>query len=138
MKTVVYTCITGGYDVLRPVPDEDAGRFDFVCFTDDMGMETFGQWKLRPMPSELDGLSDIKKQRVVKICPHRYLPEYEASVWIDANIGIVGNLYRFINKNIDFNVYSFWTKIHPSRKTIFEEINACIKYSKDNTDIMKN
>ena len=37
------------------------------------------------MPQELDGLSNVKKQRMVKICPHKWLREYDLSVWVDGS-----------------------------------------------------
>ena len=37
------------------------------------------------MPQELDGLSNVKKQRMVKICPHKWLREYDFSVWVDGS-----------------------------------------------------
>jgi len=47
-----------------------------------------GAWKLRPIPEELKHLSNVKKQRVIKICPHRYLKEYDISIWVDGNLEI--------------------------------------------------
>jgi hypothetical protein len=47
---------------------------------------------MMPIPKELQYLSDVKKQRVVKICPHRYLKEYDISIWVDGNFSIVGSI----------------------------------------------
>ena len=45
-----------------------------------------GIWKLLPIPDELKHLNNVKKQRIVKICPHRYLKDYDISIWVDGNI----------------------------------------------------
>ena len=84
MKVAVYTCITGGYDSLKDplVVNKDV---DYICFTDNARLNS-NVWKIRSIPEELKMLSNVKKQRIVKICPHRYLPEYDVSVWIDGNI----------------------------------------------------
>ena len=83
-RKVIYTCLTGGYDRLEQ-PAAIAPDWDYICFTDNMRMKG-GAWKLRPIPEELKHLSNVKKQRVIKICPHRYLKEYDISIWVDGNI----------------------------------------------------
>lgn len=82
-KIVCYTAITGGYDGLKD-PFVLSEGVDYVCFS-DRPLES-GIWKTRSMPAELDGLDQVKAQRVVKICPHRYLPEYGVSIWVDGNV----------------------------------------------------
>ncbi len=50
------------------------------------------------MPEELDGLDDVRRQRVVKICPHRYLgPKYDISIWVDGNVLIVGDMKKLVS-----------------------------------------
>lgn len=71
MKAVVYTCITGGYDSLKD-PLVVSKDVDYICFTDNMNLIS-NVWHIWPIPNELKLLSDVKKQRIVKICPHRYL-----------------------------------------------------------------
>lgn len=88
MKKVVYTCISGQYDILTD-PVFINKEFDYVCFTDQPFYSEV--WQIRPIPEELNSLSQVKKQRIVKICPHRYLPEYDLSIWVDGNIIIKGD-----------------------------------------------
>ena len=90
---VIYTCITGGDDELLPIKYITPG-FDYICFTDDLTMHVPYNWQLRPIPEELQGYSKVKQQRLIKIQPHKYLPEYEESIWIDGSIEIVGDLNR--------------------------------------------
>ena len=133
-KTVCYTCITGGYDSLKEpltVPD----NIDFICFTDDMQLKS-AVWRIKPIPEELQFLSDVKKQRIVKICPHRYLSEYDVSVWIDGNILVKGDLNSFIS-HYDLSQVPFYTRAHPCRNCIYDEMEACKQLGKDKSEIMQ-
>lgn len=122
---VCYTCITGGYDKLH-VPVECKG-IDFICFSDRPACAPV--WQFRQIPEDLRYLSLVKQQRVVKICPHRYLREYDTSIWVDGNISIIGDLSKFIRQyNLDRT--PFYTRIHPSRHCIYAEAQACIDLGK--------
>ena len=76
-KTVVYTCISGQYDILKD-PLFISKDVDYVCFTDQPFYSTI--WQIKPIPTELDYLTPVKKQRCIKINPHKFLPEYDISV----------------------------------------------------------
>ena len=126
-KIVVYTCITGGYDNLMK-PSVVTPGVDYVCFTDNKDLRS-DIWKIRPMPEELSGYSKVKQQRAVKILPHRYLKEYDISVWVDANVDLRGNLKEYL-KSFDFNKYSVFIPEHPARKCIYKEKVECVRIKK--------
>ena len=67
MKKVVYTCISGQYDILTD-PVFINKEFDYVCFTDQPFYSEV--WQIRPIPEELNSLSQVKKQRIVKRFVH--------------------------------------------------------------------
>ena len=93
MRVVCYTCITGGYDSLKQPLMQSSGA-DFVCFTDHLVPSSI--WQLRSVPAELSALTNVKKQRVIKACPHRWLQDYDVSVWIDGNIQPCGDIISFV------------------------------------------
>lgn len=126
-KIVVYTCITGGYDNLIK-PSIVTPGVDYVCFTDNPELKS-NIWKIRPIPEELLGYSKVKQQRGVKILPHRYLPEYDISIWIDANVDTKGNLNEYL-KGLDFTKYSVFIPEHPARKCIYKEKAECLRQKK--------
>lgn len=130
-KNVVYTCITGGYDILDD-PSEVSPDFDYVCFTDSEEMKS-NVWKFRPIPKELEGLSNVKKQRCIKICPHRFLPEYNLSIWIDGSVLVLKDPMPFINKTCANG--SVFIPKHPARNCIYTEEIAVLKMHKDSKDI---
>lgn len=86
-KYVVYTVLTGGYeDVLQPLVCDS--RFDYILFSNDYSEERIGIWQIRPIPPIVD-LSDNKRlSRYPKSHPESMLAEYNASLYIDANIQI--------------------------------------------------
>ena len=126
-RIVVYTCITGGYDSIKE-PSFVTPGVDYVCFTDNLSMKS-KTWDIRPIPDELLGYTKVKQQRGVKILPHRYLPEYDISVWVDGNMDVKGNIVDYL-KTFDFNTYSVFIPEHPARKCIYKEKDACVRIKK--------
>lgn len=133
-KIVCYTCITGNYDrLLDPlvVPD----NIDFICFTDNLH-QLSNIWQIRSVPKDLDGLSNVKQQRIVKICPHRYLSEYDVSIWVDGNFLIKNDLNKLLAQ-YDLDKNPLYTRIHPCRNCIYDEAQKCIEIGKDYADIIQ-
>ena len=84
-RKVIFTCLTGGYDRLEQ-PAAVAPDWDYVCFTDTDGQD--GVWRLRKIP--VDSPDPVVRSRFPKILPDRVLPEYDYSVYMDANLCITG------------------------------------------------
>lgn len=133
-KKVVYTCITGDYDSLCN-PKFLTDGFDYVCFTDNKTIKS-DVWDIRPLPKETEGLSQVKKQRFVKINPHLLLSEYDMSIWVDGNVTLKGDLNKFV-KNVITSDCSVYVPKHPQRDCIYAEANAVVKMGKDKSDITR-
>lgn len=127
-KKVVYTCITGGYDSLVEPKVISAG-FDYICFTDNLELKS-NVWDIKPLPKEIDELSQVKKQRYVKINPHKLLGDYELSIWVDGNVELKGDLNDFISKKIKDDDIICVPK-HPQRNCIYEEERTVVAMKKD-------
>lgn len=127
-KRVVYTCITGGYDAIID-PKVITKGFDYICFTDNMKMES-NVWDIRPLPKETEGLSQVKKQRYVKINAHLLLSDYDVSIWVDGNVTIKSNLNEFLSKFLRSD-YSIYVPKHPARDCIYSESKAVVAMKKD-------
>lgn len=127
MKIVIYTCIVGNYDTL-PQPKVTDGRFDFVCFTDNAAIASNpGMWQIRPIPHEADALSPTRRSRYVKMLPHLAFKEddYEASVWMDANIRICkADFYDTVTGMAEAEVKIAQVP-HIQRDCIYDEIGKC-------------
>jgi len=131
LKTkVIYTCITGGYEnIVDPSYVQD--DFDYICFTDNTNQNS-KVWQFRPIPSELQNLSKIKQQRIIKICPHKYLPShYKESIWVDGAIDILGDMNEFIQNYCNNPNKSVYIRKHPKRNCLYIEANICMRMKKD-------
>lgn len=129
---VIYTCITGGYDTLL-TPKVFDNDYDYICFTDNMSLPSNG-WTLKKIPEELNGLSNVKKQRIIKICPHKYLKEYDMSVWVDASVKLTSSVSSYVNDKCKKENGHIFIPQHPNRSCIYDEASVCIKCKKDTSD----
>ena len=77
-KLVIYTVIIDGYDTLKE-PEFLDENCDYVCFTNDKKL-TSEIWQIRLI--EETHLDNTRLQRMYKILPHRFLSEYEYSIYI--------------------------------------------------------
>ena len=127
-KKVIYTCITGEYDQLIE-PSFINYDFDYICFTDNQNLKS-EVWDIRPLPKETEGLTQIKKQRYVKINAHKILPEYDLSIWVDGNVSIKSDLNVFIGKVLKEDC-SIYVPKHPQRNCIYDEVRPVISMKKD-------
>ena len=118
---VIYTCRTGGYDdLLQPLVVDNS--FDYICFTDNLKEERRGVWVFREIPRVIDDKQRLS--RYPKMFPHVLLPEYEYSVYIDANILIQNQaFYEYLKQGIEKD-YSLAGIKHPFRQCTYEEYFA--------------
>ncbi len=93
--------------------------FDFYCFTDQPLVSNV--WKIIQITDY--NLSPQRMARQVKLLPHKFLPEYEFTFWLDASFQI----------NIDLNVFwdrhfksPFTAPDHPLRNCVYREVQSCI------------
>lgn len=94
---MVYSVMVGGYDeVLQPIVMDE--RFDYVLFTDKKTSDRLGVWEVRTFDYHDD--DKTRESRYPKMHPEELLSEYEASLYIDANLSIA-------NKDINDKVVSF-------------------------------
>ena len=90
MKIAVYTSIFGKYDVLHEDQFKMEG-VDYLCFTDeDLKSNTWNIIKSIPLYNDPN-----RNAKKYKILPHRYLKDYDYSVWIDGNILVIYNKSNF-------------------------------------------
>ncbi len=127
-KFVVYTVFTGGVlnELTDPFPD-DAGDFDRICFTDDVTINS-KRWNLVYLdPPFLDA---TRTARSVKMLPHRYLPEYEWSLYLDTTIRFKRSPLELFHKYAG-NDKHYWCVPHPWRNCIYDEAEEVIQLGYD-------
>lgn len=126
-KAVIYTGIFGHYDVLLPPLYRDEG-VDYICYTDDKSLKS-SDWEIRYVQCEQENMAlEVRKY---KCLPHRFLPEYDISVWIDANIQIQSSILSYIEKNMQNTGMLFFP--HYQRNCIYEEGSINILLHRENT-----
>ena len=121
---VIYTCLTGGYDRLEQPAVADP-TWDYICFTDTEGQD--GVWQLRKIP--LDSPDPVSRSRYPKILPHRVLPEYDYSLYMDANIRIMDPEFYRVTDRLITDEITFAQVEHPDRDCVYDELRYC--YLKD-------
>lgn len=122
-RYVIYSSLTGSYDEIRQ-PQVIDERFDYVLFTDSVITDRLGIWQVRPIP--YSGENKWLQSRYVKCNPTKVLGEYDASLYIDANLQIATTfVYDRFMAMIDGGLE--WAGIkHPSQDCIYEEICAIV------------
>jgi len=110
-KIVIYTAIFGGKDNLIE-PEFIPQGCDFVCFTDQDFVSDI--WEVRKV--EPDFVDPVRSAKIYKILPHKYLSEYEISIWIDGNMILRGDVRKLIKKYLaDANLAVFSHNEHMKR-----------------------
>lgn len=84
MRACVYTCLFGGYEQLSSQPAAAGSELPFICFTDDPNLVS-DTWEIRHVQPLLPDDSR-RSSRYPKICAHKFLPEFEASLYIDNSV----------------------------------------------------
>lgn len=135
-KGVLYTCTTNDYDDIYEIKtykyiDKD---WDYVFFTDNEEHIKLGQigiWEVRPLQyTELD---NTRNNRWHKLNPHILFPDYEQSIYIDANIVI---LTDHLFKQIEKKNLSFILPKHFKNKCIYQEYKDVLKLELDKKDLI--
>ena len=88
-KRVVFTCLFGYSEPFADQHYEKDGRTDFICFTDDRSLQS-DMWTFRYVDTGL--LGPVRTAKMIKILAHRFLGEYETSIYVDNTIRMVAPL----------------------------------------------
>jgi len=126
---VVYTAIIGGYDTLKD-PEYITPNCDYVCFTDqDLKSDVWDVRKVIPLYTD-----NTRTARKYKTLPHRFLSEYDVSIWVDGNIRIVGNAMDYANMHL----LTYPMAVHDhmdcfdKRNCVYQEANAIFQLGQQN------
>jgi len=115
---IIYTTIFGGYDdITKPTLPNN---WDWKCFSEE-----------NSIPLYTDNTRNAKK---FKVLPHRYLQDYEYSIFIDGNMYVVGNVDDLIEKYLSDSNIAFFdhnkNRMDP-RDCIYDEYNAIMNLGKN-------
>lgn len=121
-KTAIYTCLFGGYDHLLLPKSSIKEEADFFCFTDtNIHSDLFKTINTLPQSS-----SPVVNSRFPKINSHIVLPDYDFTIYLDANLLLIANsLENFLSLMLkDASIGRFR---HNSRNCIYKEAEVIMK-----------
>jgi hypothetical protein len=96
MKICLYTAIFGDYETLKP-PEKIDG-LDYICFTDNPDLKS-DDWKIIYIEKD-NNVPPAVSYKKIKCLSHNYLPDYDYTIWLDANFVIKDKDYvNFLFKN---------------------------------------
>jgi hypothetical protein len=130
-RMVVYTAVFGDYDDLFVPSLEQVSHCDFVAFTDQPSVPS--PWRRGRV--DYVNPDNARRNRFHKLLPHRLFPEYEWSLYLDANIELRSDPIAFLNRYRDLGP-AFFLFSHPARRTVAEELGACLTKRKDDPLLM--
>ncbi|MBQ8891803.1 MAG: DUF616 domain-containing protein [Bacilli bacterium] len=129
-KICVYTCITGKYDDLKEIKNIES-NIDYYCFTNNKKIKS-NTWKV--VYIEDSNLSDVLLARKIKILGHPTINQkYDIFVWLDAAVEFRRKITDFVSAFLKTNDVFVGFK-HGLRTSIDEEMNACLRFRKENID----
>jgi hypothetical protein len=117
MQACVYTCLMGNSEALNEQSAAESSRLPFICFTDDPDLRS-KTWEVRTV-SKLFSMDSIRSQRTVKILPYEYLPDFDASLYIDNSVILERAPDTLVEKN--FPPSGFSLVEHSYRATVLDE-----------------
>ena len=134
-KVVIYSCAIGNYDNISSF--EKQKGFDYFFFTDQKIENT--NWTILPIPKYVEkfNLSKVKKQRYIKIHPHKFFKKYDLSIYIDANYVIKGDLNDFLINILNPIDNIYITHLQFGR-TPEKAIKAAINKKLDKFEVLNN
>ena len=122
-RVAIYTAIFGGYDTLREQPAMPG--VDFVCFTDNRTLHAPG-WRVVHAPRKGHPRMAAK---FFKMLPHRVLPRYHQTIWIDGGVQLQRTDFAAVALNA-MDDHGLGLFRHPVRDTVQSEAQFCLSVEK--------
>jgi hypothetical protein len=126
MTDLVYTCNFGSYDWVLPPVSPPEGLVH-VLVTDALGPKPRGWVSHVVNPADWGG--PVAANRYWKMLGHRELPGYERTLYVDANIRLLGDSAAFLDLALPAGATMGLFR-HPLRTTVAAEAQACLQVGK--------
>ena len=127
-QACVYSVLVGGYEELLEQPVARSSDVDFILFTDDCDLKS-DTWQIRTEDPILPP-DPARSSRYAKILPHRVLPEYDVSIYVD-NCLLLREPPETILDELLPDDAAFALNAHDYRDTVRAEFEAVIELEKD-------
>lgn len=127
-RGVVYTCWFGFSEHFNDVIYDRADNIDFICFTDDDELRS-EFWTMRYAESGM--LDPALAAKQIKALAHRFLPEYDYSLYVDNTLRLKASPRRIFDEFLANAPSSLVCFRHPHRKCVYDEAQVVIKAGYD-------
>jgi len=130
-KKVVYTSIYGEKSILGE-PYVLSEGFDHICFTDNKDLKSKNYKIIYSEPMHSD---PCRAAKIFKVLPHKYLANYDISIWMDASARVVGDLNDLLRRTMfdDLDICLFQ---HEVRDCIYDEAAEILRLDFDDPDLV--
>lgn len=128
MRLAVYTCVLGGYDHVVP-PRQTDESIEYLCFTDSPESVP-APWRAIAVTPENESLRDVNRRLKIQFHTHPLLRDFDATLYVDGSIEIVGDLRELVAQKLDTRHDIFMFR-HPHRTTTYAEGAACAEAGHD-------
>ena len=132
-RACVYTGLFGNYEKLNEQSVRKESDIDFLCFSDDKELVS-DTWKIVPVDPVFP-LDPIRSARTIKIAAHRYLPQYEASLYIDNSVTLQVPPEIIFEELLPDDASLCCVK-HSFRKTLFDEFEEVVRLDYDKLGVI--
>ena len=108
------------------------GDVDYICFTDDPELRS-NTWTLRLVRRTL--LDPARRSKTFKHLPHRYLGEYDESLYVDNRVRIIApvdQIFSHLSRSEDLYCYR-----HPWRNCVYQEALRAIEREYDDRETIE-
>ena len=130
MKVVVYTSLFGDHDSVKEPLCIDKS-VDYILFTDDPSIKS-EKWTIKVLENQFE--SPRKMARLIKLLSHKFLPEHDLSIYLDANFKLKAkDIYEMIVECLEGQDIALYK--HPRRSCTYQELEHCLKVNKVSTEI---
>jgi len=128
---VVYTCLFGFSEHFNNFVYEQDDNIDFICFTDNPELRS-SFWKIKLMNPGL--LDPARASKQIKALPHRFLSEYDWSLYIDNIIRLKTPPKQLFHEFLAGTPSPFVCFRHPHRNCVYDEAAEVVALGYDDPD----
>ncbi len=135
-KGAVYTCLVGNSSTLYQ-PEYINVHLDYICFTDkkEKWGSKEGIWEYRQMEKIDENENASSMYYRYKIKPHEVLAEYDYSIWVNAQIQIVGEveqLYKIYGEDTSFLAFPAYVQ-----DNLYEAVHTTLSTDDENIELRR-
>jgi hypothetical protein len=127
-RSVVYQCLFGHSELFNDFAYRPAAGIDFICFTDDPELRS-DFWDIRLVPRGL--LDPARAAKRIKALPHRFLPQYDRSLYVDNTVRLKERPDRIFERFLEPAQSPLVCFRHFERDCVYDEAEEIIRLEYD-------